>query len=114
MVGHLNNLDGVTIQSDLVQGVHMKVLVGPQDGWSDHVMRVFDVEVGGHTPHHQHPWPHINYIIAGTGDLMIDGVHHTITAGSYGYVPQDTIHQFKNVGDEPLRFICIVPKEGHK
>ena len=114
MVGHLNELAGKRIESDLVKNVTMKVLVGAEQGWDNHVMRVFEVEPGGYTPHHQHPWPHINYIIAGTGDLMIDNVHQTITAGSYGFVPGNTIHQFKNIGDDTLKFICIVPSEGHK
>lgn len=114
MVGHIHQLEGKRIESDLVQDVTMRVLVGPEAGWDSHVMRVFDVEAGGYTPKHEHPWPHINYIIAGTGELMIDHVEHAITAGSYGYVPANTIHQFRNVGTETLRFICIVPKQGHQ
>jgi quercetin dioxygenase-like cupin family protein len=114
MVGQLNDLHGTRIESDLVKDVTMRVLVGPEHGWDSHVMRVFDVEPGGFTPRHQHPWPHINYIIDGEGDLMIDHVSHSIQAGSYGYVPADTIHQFRNVGTTTLRFICIVPTEGHQ
>lgn len=114
VVGHLTELQGKVIESSQVQDVMMKVLVSPQEGWEGHVMRVFEVGVGGYTPKHQHPWPHINYIIDGEGSLMIDHKENTITAGSYAYVPSNTIHQFKNVGDTPLQFICIVPEEGHK
>jgi mannose-6-phosphate isomerase-like protein (cupin superfamily) len=45
---------------------------------------------------------------------MIDHQFYSITAGSYAYVPQDTIHQFKNIGSIPLKFICIVPEMGHQ
>ena len=114
MVGHLNTLSGTKIESDLVKDVTMKVLVSPKDGWDGHVMRVFEVEPGGYTPKHQHPWPHINYIIGGKGELMINHEYHEITAGSYGFVPENTIHQFKNIGSDTLTFICIVPEEGHK
>lgn len=114
MVGHLNTIKGKQIESDLVKDVVMKVLVSPTEGWDGHVMRVLEVEPGGYTPKHQHPWPHINYIIGGKGELMINHEYHEITAGSYGFVPGNTIHQFKNVGSEPLIFICIVPEEGHK
>lgn len=114
MVGHLNTLNGTKIESDLVKDVTMKVLVSPKDGWDGHVMRVFEVEPGGYTPKHQHPWPHINYIIGGKGELMINHEYHDITAGSYGFVPENTIHQFKNIGSDTLTFICIVPEEGHK
>jgi mannose-6-phosphate isomerase-like protein (cupin superfamily) len=33
--------------------------------------------------------------------------------GAYAYVPAGKPHQYRNAGSEPLRFICIVPKEGH-
>ncbi|QMS84639.1 cupin domain-containing protein [Candidatus Xianfuyuplasma coldseepsis] len=114
IVGHLEKLDGKVIESSQVQDVMMKVLVSPKEGWDGHVMRVFEVGIDGYTPKHQHPWPHINYIIDGVGSLMIDHQEYQITSGSYAYVPSDTIHQFKNVGEKPLKFICIVPEEGHK
>lgn len=114
IVGNTKELQGKVIESDLVQDVSMKVLVSPKEGWEGHVMRVFDVGAGGHTPKHSHPWPHINYVISGTGQVMIDGVVHKLSPGSYAYVPSDTIHQFQNTSDDTLSFICIVPEEGHK
>jgi quercetin dioxygenase-like cupin family protein len=114
IVGNTRELQAKVIESDLVKDVSMKVLVSPKEGWEGHVMRVFDVEAGGHTPKHSHPWPHINYVISGTGQVMIDGNIHELSAGSYAYVPSDTIHQFQNTSDDTLSFICIVPEEGHK
>lgn len=114
VVGNTKELASKVIESYQVQGVTMKVLVSPQEGWEGHVMRVFEVEPQGFTPKHSHPWPHINYIIKGHGELMIAGKVTTITPGSYAYVPVDTEHQFRNVGTETLEFICIVPEIGHK
>ncbi len=114
IVGHMKDVPVTEIVNPQVKDVNMQVLVSPNEGWDSHVMRVFEVAPGGHTPKHQHPWPHINYVIDGTGDLMVAGTHYEITAGSYAYVPQDTLHQFKSVGDVPLKFICIVPTIGHK
>lgn len=114
VVGNIKELTKKVIESPLVQDVSMKVLVSPKEGWEGHVMRVFEVEPNGFTPKHSHPWPHINYIIGGQGELMIDGKINPITSGSYAYVPSDTLHQFRNVGETNLSFICIVPEEGHK
>ena len=114
VVGNTKDLEKKTIESYQVQGVTMKVLVSPKEGWEGHVMRDHEVEENGYTPKDSHPWPHINYIIEGSGELMIDGVVHPVSAGSYAYVPLDTLHQFKNVGQGIFKFICIVPEFGHQ
>lgn len=114
IVGNIKDLSGKEVVNLEVKGAMMKVLVSPKEGWEDYVMRVFEVEAGGYTPKHKHPWPHINYIIEGNGVLFIDGKKVKITSGSYAYVDSNSLHQFRNVGDSILKFICIVPKEGHK
>ena len=113
VVGKLSELKGVKVNADNVKGAAMKVLVGPEQGWEDHVMRVLEVEAGGYTPRHTHDWPHINYVIKGKGILHLNGEDKVIEAGSYAYVPSNILHQFQNTGEEPLEFICIVPKKGH-
>jgi quercetin dioxygenase-like cupin family protein len=89
------------------------MLIGRQEGWSDHVMRLLELGPDGYSPKHAHPWPHINYMLEGRGVLYIDGKEQSVKAGSYAYIPADVEHQFKNSGTDPFRFICIVPKEGH-
>lgn len=113
-VGNINELEGKAITSPNALDSMMKVLISPKEGWEGYVMRVIEVNKGGYTPKHSHPWPHINYIIEGNGQLLIDDKFHSVSSGSYAYVPSDTIHQFKNIGNEPFKFICIVPEEGHK
>ncbi|MDY0139568.1 MAG: cupin domain-containing protein [Candidatus Izemoplasmatales bacterium] len=114
VVGNFNNLKAKNIDSPEAKNSKMKVLVSPENGWNDYVMRVVEVEQEGFTPKHSHPWPHINYIIEGKGILMIDGKDNHVEAGSYAYVPSDSLHQFKNDSESVFKFICIVPKEGHK
>lgn len=104
----------VTIDNPMVKAAGIKVLVGPDQGWGDYVMRVIELDEAGYSPAHAHPWPHINYMIEGQGVLLMGEQEHPVSAGSYAYVPADTHHQFKNTGKEKLRFICIVPKEGHQ
>ena len=112
-IGHIDKIPGVKMNHPEVQGATMKVAISPENGWQDHVMRIMEVEPNGYTPKHTHPWPHINYIIEGKGTLLLNGIENPIEAGSYAYVPSDQLHQFKNTSDKILRFICIVPKEGH-
>jgi quercetin dioxygenase-like cupin family protein len=114
MVGNINDLVKKEVKVAGAENAFVKVLVSAKEGWEDYVMRVFELEKNGFTPKHQHPWPHINYIIEGEGDLMIDNEHFKVQAGSYAYVPSDKLHQFRNISDKEFKFICIVPKEGHK
>lgn len=114
IVDQEQNVTPMPINSPEVNAAAMKVLVGPQQGWSDYVMRIIELGPDGYSPAHAHPWPHINYMIEGQGALLMDGQAHEVKAGAYAYVPAGTHHQFKNTGTGMFRFICIVPKEGHK
>ena len=113
IVGNMNDIAGKVIGDIAAKDASIKVLVSENEGWESHVMRVIDVAVDGFTPKHSHDWPHINYIIEGKGELMIDGKINLVSDGAYAYVPSNTIHQFRNIGNTIFKFICIVPKEGH-
>jgi len=113
IIANENDLLPSAISSPEVKGAAMKVLISADEGWKDHVMRVIELEPGGYTPHHAHDWPHINYMIEGTGVLQIDDQENVLSAGSYAYVPAGQVHQFRNTGNGKFRFMCIVPTEGH-
>ena len=114
IVAHIKDLPGIKLEGAQLQNVVKKVLISPENGWEGNVMRVFELGEGGYTPKHTHPWPHINYILKGKGSLHLDNQDYPLEAGSFAYVPAEKIHQFKNVGNEPFSFICIVPEEGDK
>ena len=113
MIGNIKDLEKIVVTHPSASNAAMKVLVGPNEGWEGYVMRVVEVEEGGYTPKHSHPWPHINYFIEGNGELMIDGKLTEVSAGSFAFVPQNKIHQFRNTDNKTFKFICIVPEEGH-
>jgi len=114
MIGHEKDIPSKQMVSDTVKNASIKVLIGPQEGWDSHVMRIVELETMGYSPEHSHPWPHINYILEGEGVLMMEGVDHPVSMGSIAYVPSDTHHQFKNSGGGVFKFMCIVPVEGHQ
>ena len=100
------------IAMDGVKGAAKAVVVGKNEGWPDYTMRVFRLEPSGYTPHHQHDWEHVNYIVKGKGQLTIDGKKTDVAEGDYAYVPPNTKHQFQNPYDADFEFICIVPNRG--
>ncbi len=114
IVSNLERLEARDVEHPDANGVKVKVMISPKEGWDGWVMREFEVAEGGNTPRHQHDWQHINYIIEGEGELFLNGETHGIREGGYAYVPSGAEHQFKNIGAGTLRFICIVPEHGHK
>lgn len=100
------------VEAEGVSGTAKADVIGLVQGWPDHSLRVFRIAAGGHTPHHQHDWEHVNYVIAGKGTLTIGGETFNLAAGDYAYVPANTRHQFRNNSEGEFQFICIVPNRG--
>jgi len=111
-VSHRDTIEKKRLDNPAVHNVTKQVLVGPEQGWEDHVMRMFTLDKGGYAPRHSHEWQHILYIVEGKGTLFMDGENHPLTPGSTAYVPGGIEHQILNAGDENFVFICIVPQYG--
>ena len=95
------------------EGVTKKIVLGPTDGSNEIVLRYFSVQPGGATPYHTHPFPHLVKIETGVG-VAVDaaGNEQPVSAGDFVYVDDNEKHNFKNTGDKPFDFICIVPRRG--
>ena len=93
--------------------VKKQIVIGPDDGSHEIVMRYFSLEPGGASPHHSHDFPHLVKIEAGEG-VAIDtnGNEHQVKQGDYVYINDNETHQFRNIGSKTFAFICIVPERG--
>jgi len=112
VISHVKEVKGVKIEGLAAKGIQKKVLVSPAQGWQGYVMRSFELDKGGYTPRHTHPWPHINYITGGRGKLFLDGMEYALEEGSFAYIPSGKEHQFSQEGEETFSLLCIVPEEG--
>jgi quercetin dioxygenase-like cupin family protein len=92
------------------KGVTMRVLIGERDGAPNFVMRQFELEPGGFTPHHQHAYEHEVFVLEGSGVVLEGETERPIAGGDCVYVAADEVHQFKNTGPAPLRFLCLIPR----
>jgi quercetin dioxygenase-like cupin family protein len=93
-------------------GVRMRLMVGRSDGAPTFAMRLFEVEPGGHTPQHSHNYEHEVLVLGGRGQVLggVGGsTWRPIRAGDVIFIPANETHQFKNIGDQPLQFMCLVP-----
>ncbi len=84
-------------------------LVDESCGAPNFAMREFEVAPGGYTPRHSHPYEHEIYVLEGQGVAIEDETEHPISAGDFLLVTPDEIHQFRNTGSTPMRFLCLVP-----
>ncbi len=97
------------VEMDGVKDVTMQIMVGRDDGAPNFALRHFVVQPGGHTPLHQHDYEHEVYIVEGDCDVECDGETAAATAGDVLYVPANSLHQFRNHSEAPMRFLCLVP-----
>ena len=112
IVRKLDQVPAQVVEMEGVLGATRQLMLGSPDGVPNFSMRVFTLEVGGHTPRHRHESEHLNFVISGSGSLVDpDGEERPLAAGDFAFVAPDELHQFRNTGDEPFRFICAVPKE---
>ena len=92
--------------------VSIRQVITKEDGAPNFSMRVFDVQPGGHTPHHQHEWEHEVFILDGTAEIETEEGTKTAPAGSVVFVPSNEPHQFRNETSKVMRFICLIPNQG--
>ncbi|RKZ09185.1 cupin [bacterium] len=84
-------------------------LITQDDGAKNFMMRLFEIEPGGHSPLHRHDWEHEIYVLEGEGKLLFEGEKHQMKPGYFAFVPEGGEHSFINDGTEKLRFLCLIP-----
>jgi quercetin dioxygenase-like cupin family protein len=106
-----NNTDVLEkdVEEEGIVNVKQQILIGPEDGSQNIIMRRFRVLSGGNTPYHVHPHEHVVKIEKGKG-LVVDvtGNEIPIQEGQSLFVSGGEKHQFKNPFDLPLEFLCII------
>jgi len=95
------------------ENVKKQIVIGPDDGSDEIVLRYFSLAPGGTSPHHEHDFPHLVKIESGEG-MVTDaaGREHGLEPGDYVYLKENETHSFRNTGAAPFDFICIVPIRG--
>lgn len=97
--------------ADGAKGAGLRWLLGPEDGMPNFHLRLVEVEPGGQTMHHSHNYEHECYVVEGNGELVGNDQSLELNPGNAAYVPANEIHQFRNPGDKPLKFLCIIPAD---
>ncbi len=108
-VKHCSEVPAAEVKMEGAAGCRIRWLVGEVDQAPNFAMREFEVEPGGHTPKHTHDYEHEVFVLAGEGILVDGDAEKPLSAGSVVYVAPNDVHQFRNTGQEPMRFLCLIP-----
>ena len=113
-ITNVRDIPAEKVEMDGVKDCRYQVALSSRDGALSMAMRFFEVAPGGHTPLHQHAYEHEIYVMEGQGTVWHDGKEVTIKPGDVLYIPADEQHQFKNAGQQPFKFMCLIPSKFQK
>ena len=108
-VNHYESVAQQPVEMEGAGGCKVRWLLGERDGTPNFAMRQFEVAPGGYTPRHSHPYEHEVFVLEGEGVVFEGSRPHPLKAGDVVLVKPDEVHQFRNTGDSPLKFLCLVP-----
>ena len=108
-VQHYEQVTSAPVEMEGAERCTVRWLIDEKDGAPNFAMRQFEVAPGGFTPKHQHPYEHEVFVLEGSGVVLEGDREHRLEAGNVVYVAPNEVHQFRNTGDRPLKFLCLVP-----
>jgi quercetin dioxygenase-like cupin family protein len=108
-VNHLEQVAAAPVTMEGASGCRVRWLIDEQDGAPNFAMRQFEIEPGGFTPRHSHPYEHEVFVLEGDGLVYEGDVAHPLRAGDVIYVAPNDVHQFQNTGELVMKFLCLVP-----
>ena len=110
-INHFAEIDEKPVEMDGASGCTVRWLVSESDGAPNFAMRRFEVAPGGYTPRHSHPYEHEVYVLEGEGVVYENDRPHPLRPGAVVLVKPDEVHQFRNTGATPLKFLCLIPND---
>jgi quercetin dioxygenase-like cupin family protein len=86
----------------------MQVLVGPEQGAPNFVLRRFIMGEGGGMPLHTNEVEHEQYVLRGRARITIGTAVHEVGPDHTLYIPAGAPHSYEVV-EGPFEFLCVVP-----
>ncbi len=89
----------------------VQVLIGPDEGAPNYILRKFTILPGGRIPAHRHPTiEHEQYVLKGSMSLGLGEEEREVSAGEAVLIPAGVVHWYENRTDAPVEFLCVIPK----
>jgi Cupin domain len=68
---------------------------------------VAGLEAGGWLGLHRHAAAEVYQVLTGQGVVFLDGAEHVVQAGTAVYIPSNSEHGIRNIGDDLLEFVYV-------
>jgi len=111
IIKNFEDISAVPVAMAGAENVKLREVLTARENAPNFALRVFDLEPGGFTPHHDHDYEHEVFVLSGQGEVTEGETVHQLTSGSVVLMMPGVPHQFRNSGDEMFRFICLIPNQ---
>jgi len=95
---------------EIGSGISKQVLISSEEA-PHFAMRRFVIQPGGRMPEHINLVEHEQFVLAGQAEIGIGAEIFHVQKGDVVFIPGEIPHWYKNIGDEPFEFLCLVPNE---
>lgn len=97
------------VKEEGIKNVLRRILIGPEDGSDNIILRYFKVFPQGNTPFHNHDFEHVVKVEKGKGVVVNEAGEETVINQDQSlFIEGNEKHQFKNPFDKPFEFLCII------
>lgn len=110
-VVRVSEIEASRVEEEGAEKAWVKWLISEEDGAPNFFMRLFELEPGGRTPFHSHPWEHEIFILNGKARIILGDEEVDVKPETAVYIPPNLKHSITNPGKELLRFICLIPRK---
>ncbi len=90
-------------------GKKVRWLIPKEIGAQNFEMRYFTITNESQSSEESHPWEHQIYVLSGKGILQSGTTELVVSPGDAIYIAPNEPHCVKNIPDEILTFICMIP-----
>ena len=104
-----HEVEAAEVKEEGAEKAWIRWLISKEDGAPNFSMRFFEIEPGGRTPLHEHPWEHEVFILSGEGKVILGDEEKIVRPQAAIYIPPNLRHSFINVGQEKLSLLCLIP-----
>ena len=107
-VKRIDSITTETVQSGV--GVTKKVLISHEEA-PNFAMRCFEIQPGGSMPNHTNQVEHEQFVLSGSAKIGIGEEIVEVKKDDIVFIPADVPHWYRNSGNEPFIFLCLVPNK---
>jgi quercetin dioxygenase-like cupin family protein len=107
-VKHPHDIEAKTVEAGT--GTTKQVLISAEEG-PHFSMRRFVMRPGGGMPKHTNLIEHEQYVLGGRAEIGIGEEVFEVRNEDVVFIPAGIPHWYKNVGQAPFGFLCLVPNK---